>query len=610
MQWNEKELVNIINQGPKAILNNIIPYLDKKENEDIFLLDNFAYLWAILGAVNLEGMTLKTHYKIWQTLKKTNALDAHDKGMLSTFTQNVVKNNPKISQKYWLNLDKYDMRVKFCQEILWEILKNNEELTKEVAPYCLDGVRLVESLVDKGLIPQVKTYLNQLRTHGATCGISGAGVRETYEKEAVLRKVCSIVANLKRKLAFDEKEYLFNYFHEVYLDGFDATHIGLDDEMLSRLMVDEELDEVSEVEAQRYLDHNWEIANFSKELDEIYGFCENTASKLIRHDTSHLTNMIERCLSRLAIDEKPKGVLFALELVNLNQMKTAVSILIELAKKGRATEMTYFLHRILPKINGSETMIMKILKLNLQHLHLDEVIAGNTGLKEYVLRIYLNAVETFIAEEHIKDGAELLQELVNNGWFLGAKKLVYTKFIDIANKIISLDVNQKATLFTIAKKLKLKIYTDNNIISIGKEFSTLSDIEEALDKPLKESNEQAQVEDQKDIEVTEYEEAQIIENVLEDNKDEAIEAAENITFEDMTADIDSQEDVIDFTQLLETPDVEENIIVSNIAEEPNVNASLPKDEETQQNEDEVFMELINNLKKEDIHQDNTQEEKK
>ncbi len=500
MQWNEKEFIALINKGPKIIAKNIVPYLDNPENKDIFSLNNFAYLWAILGAVNLEGMTTSTHHKIWQVLKQTDVLDAHDKGMLPTFTQNIAKNNPNITQKYWLDLDNYGMRVKFSQEILWELLKNNEDLTKEVAPYCLDGVRLVESLVDRELIPQVESYLDQLRVKGASCGLSGAGIRETYEKEAVLRKVCSIVANLKRKLAFDEKEYLFNYFHEVYLDGFDATHIGLDDGMLSRLMVDEELDNVSELEAQKYLDHNWEIANFSKELDKIYGFCENTASKLIRHDTSHLTNMIERCMSRIEVDEKPRGVLFALELVNLNQMKTAVTILIELAKKGRATEMSCFLHRILPKIDGAETMVMKILKLNLQHLHLDEVIAGNTGLKEYVLRTYLNAVEAFAEANYTKASAELLRELANEGWFLGSRNVVYTKFIDLTNKIIALDNSQTNTICAIAKKLKVAIYTNNDIVSIGKEIEISSGLSKVLKKstPKDENKTKKKTENKKD----------------------------------------------------------------------------------------------------------------
>jgi hypothetical protein len=536
MQWNEKEFLALINKGPKIIAKNIVPYLDNPENKDIFSLNNFAYLWAILGAVNLEGMTTSTHHKIWQVLKQTDVLDAHDKGMLPTFTQNIAKNNPNITQKYWLDLDNYGMRVKFSQEILWELLKNNEDLTKEVAPYCLDGVRLVESLVDRELIPQVESYLDQLRVKGASCGLSGAGIRETYEKEAVLRKVCSIVANLKRKLAFDEKEYLFNYFHEVYLDGFDATHIGLDDGMLSRLMVDEELDDVSEIEAQKYLDHNWEIANFSKELDNIYGFCENTASKLIRHDTSHLTNMIERCMSRIEVDEKPKGVLFALELVNLNQMKTAITILIELAKKGRATEMSCFLHRILPKIDGSETMVMKILKLNLQHLHLDEVIAGNTGLKEYVLRTYLNAVEAFAEANYTKASAELLRELVNEGWFLGSRNLVYTKFIDLANKIIVLDSSQTNTICAIAKKLKVAIYTNNDIVSIGKEIEISPSLSKVIEIPTIKEDKDIDEEIQDDVLVPE-------ENIKEEEIEDVV-LEEKTTFQE-AKDTENVEDVIE-----------------------------------------------------------------
>lgn len=551
MQWTEKEFANIINKGKKAIAGEIVPNLDNPLNEDIFYLENFAYLWSILGAVNLEGMTTETHHKIWRVLKQTNALDAHDKGMLLSFTKTIAEDNQNIPQKYWLDLDSYDIRVKFSQEILWEILKNNEDLTKEVAPYCLDGVRLVESLVDRELIPQVESYLDQLREQGASCGISGEGIRTTYEKEAVLRKVCSIVTTLKRKLAFDEKEYLFNYFHEVYLDGYDATHIGLDDEMLSRLMVDDEIAEVSELEAQKYLDHNWEVANFSKELDKFYGFCEQTASKLIRQDTSHLTTMVERCLSRIEIDEKPRGVIFALELVNLNQMKTAVNILIELSKKGRATEMICFLHRLLPRATGAESVIMKILRLNLQHLHLDEVIAGNSSLKEYVLRTYLNATEAFIEADYTKGGAELLQELSNEGWFLGSRNLVYTKFIELANKIIARDANQIPVLSAVAKKLKLPIYTKENIVSIGKEFEISPELSQVIQTSPSEKEEVISFDN--DIEedifanTDDKQEKTEIEEILPEEKtaEETVEFTENIT---PVETIETEEPIIEETE--------------------------------------------------------------
>ena len=150
MQWTEKEFANIINKGKKAIAGEIVPNLDNPLNEDIFYLENFAYLWSILGAVNLEGMTTETHHKIWRVLKQTNALDAHDKGMLLSFTKTIAEDNQNISQKYWLDLDSYDIRVKFSQEIFWEILKNNE--------IAITLVRAVSDLGDWGVFP---TQLSQ-----------------------------------------------------------------------------------------------------------------------------------------------------------------------------------------------------------------------------------------------------------------------------------------------------------------------------------------------------------------------------------------------------------------------------------------------------------------
>ena len=55
-------------------------------------------------------------------------------------------------------------------------------------------------------------------------------------------------------------------------------------------------------------------------------------------------------------------------MVELNQVKSAVRILLELAKKGRATEMCGFLHRLLPKAKGAETLIADMVRINLQNL--------------------------------------------------------------------------------------------------------------------------------------------------------------------------------------------------------------------------------------------------
>lgn len=480
MKWSVDELLAIMAKGKEAIDADIIKKLDNPQNKDIFDTQNFSLLLGVIGITGIKNASLATQQNIWNSIKESEILDAHDKGILSNWIQNTAAKYEDNRLCAWINLDNYEASAKF-NIILWDILKNNASLTDEISPYCLDGVKLVESLARTMLIPQLETYLEQLRGQGAACGMSGTAITAVYEKEAVLRKLCNIIAKARRKLNVAEKKYLYIYLQEAYLDGFEAQNIGMDDAMLARLMIDDEdLTGLSELEANDLLQHNWNIAQFSLELEKKDGFFEQTASKLIHIDNSHITAMVERCLSQISNQEKPKGILFALELVNLNQIKTAVTILIELAQKGRATEVISFLHRLLPKAKGSELMIMKVLKLNLHNLHLNEVIAGNIGVKEYITRMYLNAVDTFAEIKLYKEATELLQELAQGGWFAGLPDLV-DGFAKSANSIIEKDKNFAVNLCAIAKKLQLKIYNENGNIFVGRPEKSPIKIEDVVE---------------------------------------------------------------------------------------------------------------------------------
>ena len=480
MKWSVDELLAIMAKGKEAIDADIIKNLDNPQNKDIFDVQNFSLLWGIIGITGIKNASITTQQNIWQAIKASEVLDAHDKGILAGYNQKIASNYEDNRLCAWINLDNYEASAKF-NIILWDIIKNNVSLTDEIAPYCLDGVKLVESLARTMLIPQLETYLEQLRGQGAACGMSGTAITAVYEKEAVLRKLCNIIAKARRKLNVEEKKYLYRYMHEAYLDGFEAQNIGMDDAMLARLMIEEdELEGLSELEANDLLQHNWDIAQFSLELEKNDGFYEQTASKLIHVDNSHTTAMVERCLSQISTHAKPKGILFALELVNLNQIKTAVTILIELAKRGRSTEVISFLHRLLPKAKGSELMIMKVLKLNLHNLHLNEVLAGNIGVKEYVTRMYLNAVGVFIEMNLNKEATELLQEMASGGWFAGLPDLV-DEFAKCTNIIIKKDKNFAVNLCATAKKMQLKVYNENGEISVRRPDKSSIKIEEVVE---------------------------------------------------------------------------------------------------------------------------------
>lgn len=103
---------------------------------------------------------------------------------------------------------------------------------------------------------------------------------------------------------------------------------------MARLAADDALNGLSELEAAPLLARNAEIGEFAAGLEEETGFCEETAAKLIRHEPGKIRPLTERCLHLIETGAAPKGVVFALALLELNQVKSAVRILLELAKKG------------------------------------------------------------------------------------------------------------------------------------------------------------------------------------------------------------------------------------------------------------------------------------
>lgn len=609
MKWSIDELLAIMAKGKEAIDTNIIKNLDDPQNKDLFDVNNFSLLWGVIGITGVKGASKTSQQNIWQSIKQTDVLDAHDKGILAGFNQKLANNYEDNRLCAWVNLDNYEAGAKF-NVILWDILKNNAPLAKEISPYCLDGVKLVESLARTMLLPQLETYLEQLRGQGAASGMSGTAIISTYEKEAVLRKLCNIIAKARRKLNIVEKKYLYRYLHEAYLDGFEASNIGIDDAMLARLMIEEdELVGLSELEANDLVQHNWDIALFAEELEKKEGFFEQTASKLVRIDNLHTTAMSERCLTHISNQEKPKGLLFALELVNLNQIKTAVTILIELAKKGRATEVITFLHRLLPKARGSELMIMKVLKLNLHNLHLNEVVAGNIGVKEYIARMYMNAVSVFVEMNLYKEASELLQELAQGGWFAGLPDLV-EKFAKIANEIIKKAPKYAVGLCSTAKRLHLKVFNEGSEAFVGKAILPSMEIEDIVGKIEEKENydvyHKPEVLTNKENENTEDEILKIInieakEDINEDikidvslddldkeieNKSEDVEKNKTEIYPDLT--------ILDNIKDVESVEIENVDINSKLAESTEVdnkpkitNIELPNIEKWQDDADEL-----------------------
>ena len=480
MMWSKAELENLALGGAEVAAERVMKHLSRPENADIFAAENFSYLWGALGVAGLKGTDAAARRKIWQTLKENGVPDAFEKGILGDFTRELAARHKDNRLRAWRGLDNFQAGIKFQKTILEKLAKYDKELEDDVLPYCFDYKKLIDELNVKELGGRLKAYLERLRGQGAACGISGDAVTAVYEKRAALRRLCDVAAYTQRRLCEAEKDYLFRYLREAAADGFAPQSIGLDDAVLARLAADDALNGLSELEAAPLLARNAEIGEFAAGLEEETGFCEETAAKLVRHEPGKIRPLTERCLHLIETGAAPKGVVFALALLELNQVKSAVRILLELAKKGRATEMCGFLHRLLPKAKGAETLIADMVRINLQNL--PELPAkGITASEHAAFRHYaaqraLCAVRDFAETGCAVQAAVLLKFLVQEGWLApdnergagnGGTQSLMREFIVLANTLAAADSRLAAEMVALAEKMKLKVYRNADGILIG-----------------------------------------------------------------------------------------------------------------------------------------------
>ena len=237
---------------------------------------------------------------------------------------------------------------------------------------------------------------------------------------------------------------------------------------------------LSELEAAPLLARNAEIGEFAAGLEEETGFCEETAAKLIRHEPGKIRPLTERCLHLIETGAAPKGVVFALALLELNQVKSAVRILLELAKKGRATEMCGFLHRLLPKAKGAETLIADMVRINLQNLPelpaKGVTASEHAAFRHYAAQRALCAARDFAETGCAVQAAVLLKFLVQEGWLApdnecgvgnGGTQSLMREFIVLANTLVAADSRLAAEMAALAEKMKLNVYRNTDGMFIG-----------------------------------------------------------------------------------------------------------------------------------------------
>ena len=461
MIWSKQELENLAIGGAEPTRERVLKHLSAPENADIFTAENFSYLWGALGVGGVKGTDAAARRKIWQALGDNGVLDAFDKGILGDFNREMAANFKDSRLRAWKGLDNFQTGVKFQKTILEKLARGDEELAAAAAPLLFDYRQMAEQLDKHELDAKLKTYLERLRGLSAACGISGDAVRAVYEKTMILRKLCDVAAYTSRKLTEAEKDYLFRYLREAVIDGFAPKDIGLDDMVLARLMADSVPEGASELEKAPLLSRNAEIEEFAAGLEEEQGFFEETAARYIRLDPGKTRELAQRCLKLIAAGKRPKGVIFALALLEMRQVKSAVQILLELAKRGQATEMAGFLHRLLPKAKGAETLIADIVRTNLQNL------AGAAEYKrDYAARLALLAVRDFAEAGLTQQGAELLAYLAAayRPWFMGEGQKPY---MALGNMLIAADKNVAGLLAEQARKIGLAAYEAEGVTFLG-----------------------------------------------------------------------------------------------------------------------------------------------
>jgi len=468
MIWSEQELANMAIGGRDMAQERVIKQLDNPDNADIFEKKNFSLLWGILGITGVDDASDEAKEKIWESLKENGVLDAYDKGILADFNRRIAEQYDDNRMRAWLNMDNFEAGMCFRKVILKELSQTNEKLEKETISYCFDEMKLISSLSKEGLTSKLKTYLESLRKQEADNPTTGTAITRVFEKEMVLRKLSDVIVTSNRPLEDAEKNYLYYYLREAVASGFEMNRIGLNDQVLSRLMADFDAKEVAEVDAQSMLMRNADVMEFVAKTEESSGFFEESAAKFIKADKGQIPVMVKRCMDLIQTQDQPRGVVFALELINLGQIKSAVTILEELAKKGAATEMTCLLHRLLPQAKGAEKVLLSILQINLRNQHTRNPWGDNSFFFEYISRRYLQAAKMFANEGYYKESAALLQEIVLGKWFEDQEDLI-KDFLQLTNWLLSEDKSLEENLASSIKRLHLQVFRDENGVYVGTE---------------------------------------------------------------------------------------------------------------------------------------------
>ena len=142
--------------------------------------------------------------------------------------------------------------------------------------------------------------------------------------------------------------------------------------------------------------------------------------------------------------------------------------------------MCGFLHRLLPKAKGAETLIADMVRINLQNLPelpaKGVTASEHAAFRHYAAQRALCAARDFAETGCAVQAAVLLKFLVQEGWLApdnecgvgnGGTQSLMREFIVLANTLAAADSRLAAEMAALAEKMKLNVYRNTDGMFIG-----------------------------------------------------------------------------------------------------------------------------------------------
>jgi len=464
MIWSIQELARLAICKDDVIAEKVFSHLDEPDNQDIWKAENFSLLWGLLGTAGVKEITADSAEKIWEMLSNNKVLDAYDKGILDDFNRRLMQQYNDERMRGWINLDNYTVGLKFRKMILLPLTKLSDKIKNDVDIKYPNPDKLIEKFAALGDMTRLKTYLESIKP--ITNDEAAFGIDEIFDKEQSLKKLSKAITYTVRHLGESQKDYLWYYFIDAVNKGFDYQKIEITDKMLARLVADASAKSDSELNIALLQNRNDSICEFVQSVENADDFYEETAAKMVSFNPDGVGMAVTTCLDFAKVSDNPKGVVLALALVNLKQIKSAVTILMALAEKGVATEACAYMHRLLPLAKGGESVISDLLKDNLLKLKERSVLAKNEAYQAYVSRYYLLAVKAFIDVGCFETGADLLNFIVKEAWFEPQTALA-DDFKTVANQLLFCDKNVVSLFQEAIDKFGFSVFYEQDIAFIG-----------------------------------------------------------------------------------------------------------------------------------------------